>query len=180
MLGKSSVVDDYLKVLPQDRREALQAVREVFLKNLDPKYKEGIQYGGIGYYVPHSIYPAGYHCDPKQPLPFGGIANRKHYMTVGLMCIYGGPGVADFKQRWAKTGKKLDMGASCIRFRKLEDLALDVIAETLRKVSVSEFISFYENAFKSHARSRRQSTAGKKRGNRAKTGKTVAKSRDRK
>ncbi|MCC6575560.1 MAG: DUF1801 domain-containing protein [Planctomycetes bacterium] len=154
---KPTTVEQYLKAVPEDRRAAIQAVREVFRKNLDPKYEEGIQYGGIGYYIPHSIYPAGYHCDPKQPLPFGGIANRKGYMTVGLFCIYGRS--EDFKKRWVKTGKKLDMGAGCIRFKKLDDLALDVLAETIRKIPVSEFIYYYENVMRgaSHKDARKPS-----------------------
>ncbi len=167
MPDKPTTVDQYIAQAPEDRRAALQAVREVFRKNLDPKYQEGIQYGAIGYCVPHSIYPAGYHCDPKQPLPFGGIANRKHYMTVGMFCLYVGRGVDEFRKAWAKTGKKLDMGASCIRFKKLDDLALDVIAETLRKIPVSEFINVYESLIKTgksrehHAANYKRTTAKK-------------------
>lgn len=156
-------VDEYIAQAPADRRAALRAVREVFRKNLDPKYEEGIQYGGPSYFVPHSIYPAGYHCDPKQPLPLGGFANRKHYMTVGLFCLYIGPGLAEFKKNWAKTGKKLDMGASCIRFKKLDDLALDVLAATLRKITVPEFIKWYETILGGSGRGKEHRTATKTR-----------------
>ena len=112
MQSRAGTVDQYLAELPTDRREALQAVREVILKNLDKSgIEEGMQYGMIGYYVPHRVHPAGYHCDPKQPLPFAGLASQKNYMSVYLMCIYGATKEAAwFRQQWAKTGKKLDMG----------------------------------------------------------------------
>jgi hypothetical protein len=149
MISKAQTVKDYLAELPPDRRAAIQAVRKVIRKNLDKGYKEGMQYGMIGYYVPHSIYPAGYHCDPRQPLPFAGLASQKNHMAVYLMCIYGNPAhEAWFREAWAKTGKKLDMGKSCIRFKKLDDLALNVLGEAIARVPVQEFIGFYETAIK--------------------------------
>ncbi|KAF0243463.1 MAG: hypothetical protein FD180_3353 [Planctomycetota bacterium] len=138
-------IEKYLASLPEDRRTAIQAVRAVILKNMDKDYEEGIQYGCIGYFVPHRIFPAGYHCDPKQPLPLGALASRKGYMTVMFMSIYGGGELADwFRKEWAKTGKKLDMGAACIRFRKLDDLPLDVIGELVRRVPAKKYIEFYQ------------------------------------
>lgn len=138
-------VKDYLSQLPKDRRTALQSVRDTILKNLDPGYEERIQYGMIGYYVPHRLYAPGYHCDPKQPLPFAGLASQKHYMSVYLMCIYGDSEHGKwFLDAWAKTGKKLDMGKSCIRFTKVEDLALDVIGEAIRRVPAKAYIEHYE------------------------------------
>src|SRR6516225_12362837 len=89
MQSKATTVQQYLSELRDDRRAAVEAVRQVILKNLDKDYAEGIQYGMIGYYVPHRVYPAGYHCDPKQPLPFAALASQKGYMSVYLMCIYG-------------------------------------------------------------------------------------------
>ena len=89
MQSKATTVEQYLAELPEDRRKAIEAVRQVILKNLDKDYEEGIQYGMIGYYVPHRVYPAGYHCDPKQPLPFAGLASQKNYMSLYLMCVYG-------------------------------------------------------------------------------------------
>ncbi|MCC6130446.1 MAG: DUF1801 domain-containing protein, partial [Acidobacteria bacterium] len=128
MQSKAPTVDEYLASLPEDRRAALAAVRDVIRKNLDPSYEEGMQYGMIGYYVPHSVYPAGYHCDPKQPLPFAGLASQKGHMSLYLMCVYGDSEQEKwFREEWAKTGKKLDMGKSCVRFKKVEDLALGVI-----------------------------------------------------
>ena len=89
MQDKATTVEQYLSGLTADRRKAIEAVRQVILKNLDKDYEEGIQYGMIGYYVPHRVYPAGYHCDPKQPLPFAGLASQKNYMSLYLMCVYG-------------------------------------------------------------------------------------------
>ena len=135
MQSKAATVKQYLAELPEDRRTAIQAVREVILRNLDKDFEEGIQYGMIGYYVPHRVFPPGYHSDPEQPLPFACLASQKNYMTLHLMSIYGGGAAAkSFREQWARTGKKLDMGKACIRFRKLDDLALDVIGQAIRRV----------------------------------------------
>jgi hypothetical protein len=145
--SKAKTVKDYLAELPADRREAIQAVRQVILNNLDKGYEEGMQYGAISYFVPHRLYPAGYHCDPKIALPFGGLGSQKHYMSVGFMCHYNDAGEMKwFQSAWARTGKKLDMGKCCIRFKKAEDLALDVIAEALRRMPAERFIEQYEAA----------------------------------
>jgi hypothetical protein len=154
MQSKATTVDGYLRSLPEDRRAAISAVREVILKNLDASYEEGIQYGIIGYYVPHRVYPKGYHCDPRQPLPFAHIASQKNYMSLYLMCVYGGCGEDSsgdqharwFREAWAKTGKKLDMGKACIRFKKLDDLPLDVIGEAIRRVPAAKYIEFCDAA----------------------------------
>jgi Domain of unknown function (DU1801) len=141
MQSKATTVEQYLAELPEDRRKAIEAVRQVILKNLDKDYDEGIQYGMIGYYVPHHVYPEGYHCDPKQPLPFASLGSQKNYMALYLMCVYGESDLSRwFRQAWAKTGKKLDMGKSCVRFKKLDDLALDVIAEAIRRVPARTYI----------------------------------------
>ncbi len=149
MQSKAKTVKEYLAGLPEDRRAAIQAVRQVILKNLDKGFEEGMTYGMIGYYVPHKLYPAGYHCDPKQPLPFAGLASQKNHMAVYLMCIYGSREQEGwFRKEWAKTGKKLDMGKSCIRFRKLEDLPLEVIGKAIARVPVKEYIAYYESVIK--------------------------------
>ena len=149
MTSKAKTPDEYLASLPADRREALSAVRQTILKNLDKGYQEGMSYGMIGYCVPHSIYPAGYHCDPKQPLPFAGLASQKNHMAVYLFCMYV-DGASDkwFRDAWKKAGKKLDMGKSCLRFKKLDDLALDVLGEAIRRVPVKDHIAIYESALK--------------------------------
>lgn len=141
MPGKANTVEEYLSELPEDRRNALQAVRQVILKNLDNDFEEGMQYGMIGYYVPHRVHPAGYHCDPKQPLPFANLGSQKNHMALYLMCVYGDTKLADwFRQAWAKTGKKLDMGKACVRFKKLDDLALDVIGEAIKRMPARKYI----------------------------------------
>jgi hypothetical protein len=154
MQSKARTVDAYLRSLPEDRRAAVSAVREVILKNLDASYEEGIQYGLIGYYVPHSVYPKGYHCDSKQPLPFAALGSQKNYMSLYLMSVYcgcmdksaGGEHGQWFRKAWAQTGKKLDMGKACIRFKKVEDLPLDLIGEAIRRVPASLYIEFCETA----------------------------------
>jgi len=149
MQSKATTVDEYLRSLPEDRRTAIAAVRKVILENLDDDYEEGMQYGMIGYCVPHSVYPAGYHVDPKQGLPFAGLASQKNYMSLYLLALYSGDTALMrwFREAWAKSGKKkLDMGKSCIRFKKLEDLPLDVIGEAIRRVPARKYIETYEKA----------------------------------
>ncbi|MBZ0136927.1 MAG: DUF1801 domain-containing protein [Planctomycetes bacterium] len=149
MQSKAKTVAQYLHELPEDRRQAIQAVREVVLKNLNKGFEEGMQYGMIGYYVPHSVYPDGYHCDTSKPLPFASIASQKNHMAVYLMCVYGHPENEKwFRQEWDKTGKKLDMGKSCVRFKKLDNLALDAIGGVIKRVRVKDFIDYYESAIK--------------------------------
>lgn len=149
MQSKATSVAAYLKELPEDRRASIEAVRKVILKNLGKGFEEGMQYGMIGYYVPHTLYPAGYHCDPKQPVPFAALASQKNHMAIYLMYVYASPDSAEaFKAEWAKTGKKLDMGKSCIRFKKAEDLALDVIGKSLKAVPLKAWLATYEKNIK--------------------------------
>lgn len=149
MQSKAKTVKQYLAELPADRREALQAVRAAILKNLPKGYEEGMQYGMIGYYVPHSVYPPGYHCDPKQPLPFAGMASQKNHMSLYLMCVYSDPGhQAWFRKAWAAAGKKLDMGKACVRFKKIDDVPLKVIGEAVKRVPAKKFIEHYESVIK--------------------------------
>jgi len=149
MSDKPTTVAQYLASLPDDRRKALEAVRKVIRQNLDSDYEEGVQYGMIGYYVPHRVYPAGYHCNPRQPLPFVCLASQKNYMSLYMMCIYGNHEHAKwFQTAWAKTGKRLNMGKSCIRFKMVDDLALDVIGEAIRRVPAKKYIEHYEAVMK--------------------------------
>ena len=147
MQSKAATVAEYLASLPAERREAISAVRDVFRRNLDPGYREGMHYGMIGYCVPHELFPAGYHCDPKQPLPFAGIASQKNHMSLYLMVVQS-DGADDmskwFREAWRDTGKKLDMGKSCIRFKKIDDLALEVIGEAIRRLPVKKFVAHYQ------------------------------------
>lgn len=147
MQSKAATVDQYLQELPSDRRDAISAIRQVFLKNLNKGFEERMSYGMIGYCVPHSIYPQGYHCDPEQPLPFAGIASQKNAMSVYLFCLYAdSTEEAAFRKAWMATGKKLDMGKSCIRFKRLEDCALEVIADALKRITVESHIKQYEKS----------------------------------
>ena len=164
MQSSATTVDAYLKSLPADRRRAVEAVRRVILDNLDAGFAEGMQYGMIGYAVPHSVYPPGYHCNPKQPLPFACLASQKNYLSLYLMSVYGdGPHWDWFHAAWAKTGKKLNMGKCCIRFQRAEDLALDVIAEALRRTSAAAYIANYERVLgQMRSRPKGRPTAAKK------------------
>ncbi|MFO0833440.1 MAG: DUF1801 domain-containing protein [Phycisphaerales bacterium] len=155
MQSKATSVEAYLKELPEDRRAAIAAVREVILKNLDPTYEEGMSYGMIGYYVPHSVYPAGYHCDPSKPLPFAGLGSQKNHMSLYLMCVYGDTGEhAKLVEGFKKAGKKLDMGKACVRFKSLDDLPLDVIGAAVKRVPAKTYIEKIEALLESMGRGR--------------------------
>ena len=147
MNRQATTVEDYLASLPPDRRAALEQVRAVILANLRGGYAEGIAYGMIGYCVPHTLYAPGYHCNPKMSLPFASLASQKGHMTVHLMSLYGSSGEESwFRKEWAKSGKRLDMGKACIRFKRVEDLALDVLGEAIARVPVVKYIANYELA----------------------------------
>ena len=136
----------YIDSLPEDRRKAIRKVRAAVNKGLGRGYKEGIQYNMLGWFVPHSVFPAGYHCDPKQPLPFAGLASQKNYMSLYLMCVYGDEKHRKwFEQAWKKSGKKLNMGKSCVRFKSVDDIPLDVVTEAIARVPVEDYIAHYEN-----------------------------------
>ncbi len=163
MQSKANNVADYLAAIEPTRRTTLEAVRKVILANLDKGYEEGMQYGMIGYYVPHRVFPAGYHCDPKQPLPFTALAAQKNHLALYLMGTYCGcyePGTTEtadarwFREAWAKTGKKLDMGKSCVRFKKLDDVALDVIGEAIRRLPAQRYIENYQQSLAATAKPR--------------------------
>ena len=140
MQSKATTVAAYLAELPPERRAAIGAVRDVIRRNLDEGYGEGMYYGMIMYYVPHSLFPAGYHCDPSKPLGFVALASQKQYMS-----LYLDPGehAGWFHEAWAKTGKKLEMGKVCIRFKRVEELALDVVAELIRRLPVKKWVAYY-------------------------------------
>ena len=145
MQSKASTPSQYLAALPADRRADISAVRAVILKNLDTDLEEGMQYGMLGYFVPHSRYPAGYYCDPKQPLPFIGLASQKNHMGLYMMCTYGAPHEKQWlADQFAKAGKKFDMGTSCIRFKKLDDLALPAIGQLIKRITAAKYIKQYE------------------------------------
>ena len=139
MQRKATTVQQYLAELPAERRSAIESVRTVILKNLDPVFEEGMKYGMIGYYVPHRVYPPGYHCDPRQSLSFVCLASQNNYMSVYLGCVYGHPE----RYRWfceacAKTGKKLDMGKPCVNHlaRRFGDYSFDFRKSTQNNLSL--------------------------------------------
>jgi hypothetical protein len=164
MASRAASVQDYLDSLPADRREAVEAIRATIRKNLDPAFEEGMQYGMIGYYLPHSVYPAGYHCDPKQPLPFASIASQKAHIGIYLFCIYCDEAEAErFRDEWLATGKRLDMGKGCIRVKRLEDTPLAVIGRAIRRATAKKFVAMYEasRAAAADAKQARKASAGK-------------------
>ncbi|HYE61270.1 MAG TPA: DUF1801 domain-containing protein [Phycisphaerales bacterium] len=147
MKSSATTATQYLAELPADRRAAIAAVRKVILDNLDKDIEETMAYGMICYAIPHRVYPAGYHCDPKQPLPYAALASQKNYMS-----LYLDTSRADwFTKEWAKTGKKLDKGKVCIRFKKLEDLPLDLIGRLIRSETAEAAIAAYEEGLAAHS-----------------------------
>ncbi|WP_284653430.1 DUF1801 domain-containing protein [Flavobacterium terrisoli] len=149
MQSKATTTEDYINELPEDRKMVIEKLRKAILDNLPEGFKEGIGYGMLCYSVPHSIYPKGYHCDPKLPLPFMSVASQKGFVALYHMGIYANPALHDwFVSEYAKHCKyKLDMGKSCIRFKKMDDIPYELIAELTRKVSVDNWIKTYESAF---------------------------------
>jgi hypothetical protein len=153
MQSSALTVAAYLAALPPDRLAIVSAVRSIVLANLDPGYEEGMQYGMIGYYVPHRLYPDGYHTDSRQPLPFAAIASQKQYVSIYLMGVYCGcgddavtgetPDSRWFRDAWLATGRKLDMGKSCVRVRKLDDVALDVLGRAIARIPAQAYIERY-------------------------------------
>jgi len=150
MQSKATNVESYLNDLSEERKDVINQLRKVILKNLPKGFDEGMGYGMIGYFVPHSIYPNGYHCDPKQPLPFLSMASQKNFIALYHMGIYMNPALMDwFTAEYAKRVKgKLDMGKSCIRFKKMEQIPFDLIGELASKMTVKEWIACYEKALK--------------------------------
>jgi hypothetical protein len=136
----------YLEALPAERKLIIQQLDESIQKNLKGKFEVGIQYGMIGYYVPHKHYPAGYHCNPKEPLPFIQLASQKNFVAVYHMGMYASPELlAWFEKSYAALGiGKPDMGKSCIRFKKIDKIPVDLIGELVSKMSVDEWIQLYE------------------------------------
>lgn len=147
MISKANNPEDYVKEIPAERKEVFEKIRNTILKNLPKGFSECMSYGMLGYIVPHSIYPAGYHCDPKLPLPFAGLANQKNSINLYHMGIYSKPDLlAWFQDEYAKQCKsKLDMGKGCIRFKKMDDIPFKLIGDLIKKVSVKEWIHTYES-----------------------------------
>ena len=147
-IGKT--VKEILINLPEDRVLPFNKLHDVIVKNLPEGFEPGISYGGLGYVVPHSIYPEGYHCKPSEPLPFAGIASQKHSINFYHMGIYANPKLLKwFVTEYPKHSKqKLDMGKSCVRFKKLDEIPYKLIGQLMKKISVNEWINIYEKNLK--------------------------------
>ncbi len=146
MQSKVSTVAEYLDSLPDDRRAMVDALRKAIRKTLDKKYEETMQYGMITYVVPHRVYPAGYHVDPKQALPFASIASQKNAVSLYLMPVYGSESEsAWFREEWKARGKRLDAGKSCFRIKRLDDVPLDLVTEAIARWPATRYIKAYES-----------------------------------
>lgn len=155
MQSKAKTVSQYLRELPAERRAIIEAVRKVILDHLPEGYEECMSYGMIGYVVPHRLYPAGYHCDPKLPLPYVNLASQKDYVSLYLMTVYGHPPTEKwFREAWEATGKKLNMGKCCVRFKKLEDVPLEVVGQAIARISVDAYIARVEASLQERAASK--------------------------
>lgn len=150
MQSKALTPQEYLSNLPEDRKEVMQKLRNSIIKNIPQGFEEVMSYGMLGFVVPHTIYPDGYHCDPKLPLPFMNLASQKNFIALYHMGIYANEQLYNwFVTEYPKHCKtKLDMGKSCIRFKKMDDIPFELISELAGKVSVTDWIKTYETAFK--------------------------------
>ena len=156
MIPNGNTVEEILDNLPEDRREPFNRLHEVIVNNLPHGFKAGISYGGLGYVVPHSVYPNGYHCKPSEPLPFAGIASQKGSINFYHMGIYADQELLNwFVTEYPKHCKqKLDMGKSCIRFKKMDQIPYELIGELMQKMSAQEWIEKYEAAYKPNKKAR--------------------------
>lgn len=146
MISKAETPEQYIKELPEDRREILENLRAKILNNIPSGFEETMNYGMIGYVVPHSVYPDGYHTDQTLPLPFINIASQKNHIALYHMGIYSDESLnswftSEYKKR---VGRKPDMGKSCIRFKNFESIPYDLIGELVTKMSAEDWISLYE------------------------------------
>lgn len=150
MQYKANSPEEYINQAPEERKEILQKLQKIINQNLPKGFEEGIQYGMIAYYVPHEIYPNGYHCNPKEPLPFLSFASQKNSINLYHSGIYAIPEIHDwFVGEYPKHCKrKLDMGKSCIRFKKMEEIPFELIGQLCTKLTVNQWINTYETAIK--------------------------------
>lgn len=150
MRSEATTPEQYLDELPEDRKAPILKLREQILNNLPEGIEEQMGYGMLGYVIPHSVYPNGYHCDPKLPLPFMNLASQKNFIGVYSMAMYAKKELYEwFTSEYAKRCKyKLDMGKSCIRLKKMNDIPYELIGELTSKISAEEWIQIYEDSFK--------------------------------
>ena len=150
MTYHATTVAEYLDSIPEERRAPIEKLRATILGNLPEGFEEGIGYGMIAYVVPHRLFPAGYHCDPKQPLPFVNLASQKNFIALYHMGVYANPPLLDwFVAEYPKhCNSKLDMGKSCIRFKKTEQIPYDLIGQLMQKITVADWIRMCEQQFR--------------------------------
>jgi hypothetical protein len=148
MQSKAKTVVEYLNSLPEDRQKVMKALRSAIKKNIPKGFEETMSYGMIGYVIPHKLFPAGYHCDPSLPLPFINVASQKNYISVYHMGLYDGELLEWLKGEWTKfSSKKLDMGKCCLRFKKPDDVPIELIGKLVSKVTPHQWIKFYQKSF---------------------------------
>jgi hypothetical protein len=149
MQSKAKTISQYIDELPEERKKVIIALRKAILKNIPKGFEETMNYGMIGYVVPHTLYPDGYHCDPSLPVPFMNIASQKNHIAVYHMALYDGQLLEWFKNEWkTHSFKKPDMGKCCVRFKKPEDVTVDLIGELASKLTPKQWITIYENSIK--------------------------------
>jgi len=150
MQSAATTPQEYIASLQEDRREAVQKLRDVINKNLPEGFSEGIGYGMLGWAVPHSVYPAGYHCNPALPLPFISIASQKNFIAIHHMGLYSSKDLLDwFIAEYPKhVDTKLDMGKGCVRFKKIDTIPYGLIGQLVSKMDMQEWIKLYESALK--------------------------------
>lgn len=149
MKVEGSTPEEYIANISEERQAVFQALRKAINDNLPEGMQEKMSYGMLGYVVPKSVYPNGYHCDTRLPLPFANLASQKNFIAFYHMGMYANEDVLNwFKEEYAKRCKyKIDMGKSCVRFKRLDDIPVDLIGELMTKISTEEWITTYENAF---------------------------------
>lgn len=163
MPDKPKTIKEYLDTLTPERKKAVNALRRTIKANMGKGIKEGVQYGMVGYFLPHSLYPEGYHCDPKQPLPFASIASQKNHIGIYLFCAYAQPEEnARFQKEWKAAGKRLDMGKGCVRAKSLEDIPLEVVGRAIKRMTVKKFVKAYEESLPASVKAKREKAAKKK------------------
>lgn len=150
MKAPGVTVEEILENIPEDRKQAFHKLHQTIVAHLPAGFEAGISYGGIGYIIPHSLYPSGYHCKPSEPLPFAGLSSQKNSINFYHMGIYADPALLDwFVAEYPKhSAQKLDMGKSCIRFKKLDQIPYALIGELMQKMAAQQWIDLYERMLK--------------------------------
>ena len=150
MKYEAKTVGEYFAKIPDERKPAMKKLWETIKKNIPEGFAEKLNYGLPGFVVPHSLYPDGYHCDPKQPLPYLNIASQKNFIAFYHMGVYSIPDLLEwFTENYPKhSTTKLDMGKSCVRFKKIDQIPYDLIGELVSKITVEDWIHYYETAIK--------------------------------